>query len=331
MNTPRSDTGRRTVFVYEHVSGGGMAGCDLPESWLAEGRAMLEAAVTAFADAGCDVVTTIDPRVEIHLPADTIRVESPQRADEILTEMTHRTDHGLVIAPETDGILHRLTMLADRKSGWNLGSTSEAVALCGDKIATSRHLIRHGLLLPDPIPVNEFGESISHEGLFVVKPIDGAGTVDTFLVPGPSVRSFADRYLHDPSRFHCVSFVPGPSAGVSFLCDGQGGAAPVSACRHEVRFEPVESWVFRFRLDEGSPASTPVDDQFAVGREAIRTIPGLFGWVGVDVILDLTGQVAAILEINPRLTSSFVWAINRTKRSEIAARWLAMGWPKRLK
>jgi len=132
---------RPSVFVYEHVSGGGMADTELPDSWLAEGRAMLEAAVTAFADAGCDVVTTIDPRVDFHLPVETIRIESPNRAEAILSDMLLRTDFGLIIAPETGGVLHRLTLLAERNPGWNLGSSAEAVALCGDKIATSQHLI----------------------------------------------------------------------------------------------------------------------------------------------------------------------------------------------
>jgi len=323
-------SGPTSVFVYEHVCGGGMAGQDLPESWLAEGRAMLEAAVAAFADAGCKVVTTLDARFDIDLPAETIRVEPPRTADQILIEMTHRTDYGLIIAPETDGVLLRLTKLADLKSGWNLGSTPEAVALCGDKIATSRHLIQHGFLIPDSFRLNEFGESIEHEGLFVVKPIDGAGTVDTFLVPGPSVRSFAARYLPDPSRFHGLRFVPGPSVGYSFCRDGQGGAVPVAACRHELRLEPLEPWIFRFRSDEGSPAPAPGEDQCSIVKEAIRTIPGLRGWIGVDVILEVNGQVATILEINPRLTSSFVWALNRTARSEIVSRWLASRMPKGL-
>ncbi len=331
MIDPNTSPGKSTVFVYEHVSGGGMADTELPDSWLAEGRAMLEAAVTAFADAGCDVVTTIDPRVDFQLPVETIRIESPRQAEAILSDMTRRTDFGMIIAPETGGVLHRLTLLAERKPGWNLGSSAEAVALCGDKIATARHLIRHGFPLPDPIRVDEFGESICHEGLFALKPNDGAGTVDTFLVPGPSVRSFAARQALDPSCFHCMRFVPGPSAGFSYLCDGHDSAVPVAACRHEVRYELVEPWIYRFRLDTGSPVPVPVDGQKAACREAIRTIPGLRGWVGVDVILDLTGEVDAILEINPRLTSSFVWMLNRTNRSEIAARWLAMVRAKRLK
>ncbi len=327
MSHRNPGSGPTSVFVYEHVCGGGKAGEDLPESWLAEGRAMLEAAVMAFADAGCRVVTTLDARFDIDLPAETIRVESPRKAEEILIEMTQRTDRGLLIAPETDGVLLRLTKLTDLKSGWNLGSTPEAVALCADKIATSNHLNDYGFPIYDPFRLHDFGESIEHEGLFVVKPIDGAGTVDTFLVPGPSVRSFAARYLADPSRFHCMRFVPGPSVGYSFYCDGQGGAVPIAACRHEVRFEPVEPWIFRFRLDEGSPAPVPGEDQCAIVKDAIRTIPGLRGWIGVDVILELTGQVATILEINPRLTSSFVWAINRTVRSEIMSRWLASTMP----
>lgn len=324
-------TGRRTVFVHEHVSGGGMAGTELPDSWLAEGRAMLEAAVTAFADAGCEVVTTIDPRVDFDLPVETIRVESPQRAEAILSEMTLRTDFGLVIAPETGGILHRLTTLAERTPGWHLGSSTAAVALCGDKLATARHLQRHGFPHPRTSKRDTFAEPTGCRARFVVKPVDGAGTVETFLIDADRLPHWLKCIGPDRDQVLIQDYQPGDSAGLSFLCDGQGEILPVAACLHAVIQEPVEQGIHRFILTSGQPFDSLSGGAIELASAAVRTIPGLRGWVGVDLIVDPVDGIDTILEINPRLTSSFDWCMNRTNRSEIAARWLAMACTKRLR
>src|SRR5262245_25792257 len=53
----------RTVVIHEYVTGGGLAGQDLPESWAAEGRAMRIAAARDFAAVrGVRVVMTLDAR-----------------------------------------------------------------------------------------------------------------------------------------------------------------------------------------------------------------------------------------------------------------------------
>lgn len=324
MNRSQSRPGRPRVFVYEHVSGGGMAGQSLPDSWLHEGQAMLEAAVIAMADAGCDVLTTADARLDPNLPAETIRIDQPGLIDTILADVARRTDRGLLIAPETGGILHRLTKLADQAAGWNLGSSADAVALCGDKPATARHLQAQKL----PHPRSGSKDSISPNSLFVVKPVDGAGSLDTWLVAGSKQGELFGRYGLDRSQFVVQQYVSGASAGLSVLCDGQGGAIAVSACLHNVRLEPIEPGIAKFTIDSGRPSPLPGDT--AAAMRAVRFIPGLRGWVGVDVILDPAGDIATILEINPRLTSSFVWALNRTARSEIIAQWLALSEGERL-
>lgn len=318
-----SRTSRQVVFVYEHVCGGGMAGEDLPESWAIEGRDMLEAAVLAFADAGCDVVTTADARFAPHLPAEVIPIDRPDKLHEILRDVPRSTRHGLLIAPETEGILERISTIADLVPGWNLGSSAEAVALCGDKRATARHLRTARLPHPQPLDVSAHLRPYCPDSPYVVKPVDGAGSLDTFRVDGIAPDDFFDKFALERARFLVQPFVPGTSAGISFLCDGEGEAEPVAACLHEVRFEPVEPGIAHIVCDGGGSMRDLPHETVERVSEALRTIPGLRGWAGVDVVLDGAGRLATILEINPRLTSSFVWAINRTMRSEIASRWLA--------
>lgn len=314
----------RAAFVFEFVSGGGMANLDLPASWLEEGRAMLEAAVQALVDNRIEVLTTIDTRFDFPLPAQTIRVEHVDRVETILTDALRSTDFGLIIAPESDGILQRLTTLAESASGWHLGSSADAVALGADKLATSLHLLQNPSLRR-LMPATLIGSSRTHVSeRVIVKPVDGAGSIDTFLVAGSSLELAFARLGLDRSRFVVQEFVPGVSAGLSFLSDGMGNVEHVAACVHDVTFEHVEPGIDRIVLKDGQPVRQVSEQAITIAAEAVRAIPGLRGWVGVDVILDANGRLAAILEINPRLTSSFVWALNRTDRSDIMSRWLAL-------
>jgi predicted ATP-grasp superfamily ATP-dependent carboligase len=65
----------------------------------------------------------------------------------------------------------------------------------------------------------------------------------------------------------------------------------------------------RFRYEGGR---LPIGPQLAerairVGAAAIRCVPGLFGYVGVDLILgERPGEPDVAVEINPRLTTSHV-------------------------
>jgi predicted ATP-grasp superfamily ATP-dependent carboligase len=314
----------RSAFVFEFVSGGGMANLDLPASWLEEGRAMLEAAVQALADNRIEVVTTIDARFDFPLPARTIRVEYTDQVETILTDALQSTDFGLIIAPESDGILQRLTTLAESAPGWHLGSSADAVVLGADKLATSLHLLQNPNLRR-LMPPTLNGSSCTHVSeRVVIKPVEGAGSIDTFVVAGSTLELAFARLGLDRSRFVVQEFVPGVSAGLSLLSDGMGKVEHVAACMHDVTFESIEQGIDRIVLKDGHPANHVSEQAITIAAEAVRAIPGLRGWVGVDVILDANGKLSAILEINPRLTSSFVWALNRTDRSDIMSRWLAL-------
>lgn len=160
----------------------------------------------------------------------------------------------------------------------------------------------------------------------VIKPIDGAGAIDTHLVADPAALAEAlarrepdaaakARYLDETDDGPCPShhwiglgrlgavlvqpFVPGQPMSASFLVDRRGRAHLVGVGRQEVA---LDGGRFHYRggtVPDGSPALA------AEPRRAIDAVPGLRGWVGVDFILEDDGR-AAILEINPRLTTSFV-------------------------
>ncbi|MFQ5712288.1 MAG: hypothetical protein ACE5GD_11005, partial [Candidatus Geothermarchaeales archaeon] len=97
------------VLVYEHLTGGGQLGADIPASTLSEGYAMLSSAIKDFKAAGSEVVTTLDPRLaSLSPPLDADHVSTiPSRSRLMpeLREILRDVDAALIVAPESGGVL----------------------------------------------------------------------------------------------------------------------------------------------------------------------------------------------------------------------------------
>ena len=132
----------------------------------------------------------------------------------------------------------------------------------------------------------------------VLKPLDGAGSQDTYLVAGP----------HDapppyawPRRLE--AFAPGLAASVAVLC-GPAGRVPLAPCRQRISEDG------RFRYLGGELPLTPglAERAATLAERAVAALPTAIGYVGVDLVLgrDPYGGEDYVIEINPRLTTSYV-------------------------
>ena len=185
--------------------------------------------------------------------------------------LAHGCDAAIVIAPESEGILASIAYWFEASPCRLLGPEGDAVRLCGDKLALSEHLARAGVPTPAASLVADS----------VVKPRHGAGCLDTFHLLGD---------------FVVQRHVPGLAASVAFI-DG----VPLRACAQH-----IEEEAGRLRYRGGSLPLAPGLEQRAVAlaERAAQAVPGLAGWYGVDLVL---GQERdEVLEINPRLTTSYV-------------------------
>jgi predicted ATP-grasp superfamily ATP-dependent carboligase len=83
----------------------------------------------------------------------------------------------------------------------------------------------------------------------------------------------------------------------------------------------------RFRYEGGSlPLTGPLGARAQrLAERAVRAVPGLLGFVGVDLILGHAddGSGDAVIEINPRLTTSYV-GLRRMARFNLAEALLAV-------
>jgi predicted ATP-grasp superfamily ATP-dependent carboligase len=301
-----------SVLVHEYVTGGGLAGQDRAASWRAEGAAMRRAVADDLAAAGCLVTMTLDVRDQNDEPGprphQVVPVGKGQER-EILLGLAQRHDATLIIAPETAGVLADRALWLERTGARSLGSSSRAVALATDKRRVARLLRAAGLATP---PDRVIDTTIDHvidpeifhdlralsDGSVVVKPIDGAGSLDSYRVDGP--RLAVPAALRDAGVMIVQPWLRGVPLSASFLVGAAGRVTLIGVGRQDIRVDAEG----RITYEGGSvPYGSPRLARDAA--RAVRAVPGLAGWVGVDFLWDGHGP-PVILDVNPRLTTSFV-------------------------
>ncbi|MBX6323314.1 MAG: hypothetical protein IRY94_15930, partial [Rhodospirillaceae bacterium] len=133
------------VFVCEFVTGGGFV--DLPSGLCREGDMMLRALVKDLAALpGVAVVAARDRRLpDPALPARVAWLDPGCEPWHAWAAHVAEADAVWPIAPETDGVLERLSALVRAAGRVLLGSTPEAVRVAASKRATAELLAAQGL------------------------------------------------------------------------------------------------------------------------------------------------------------------------------------------
>lgn len=291
------------LLIYEFVTGGGCYSWngDLPGgSLLREGLAMLRAVVGDFCQLADTTVHVLkDSRLgSLDFPNCQVHELACQQAERSeLARLAGQCDWTLLIAPEFDGLLLERCELVSR-TGRLLSPSPELVALASDKQLAAEHLAAAGVPMPRGIalqPGLPLPEDFPYPA--VLKPRDGAGSQDVRLVhsslDAPDAKA--------ASRLE--SFCPGMAASVSFLC-GPGRQVPLIPCRQRLTDDG------NFTYLGGSLPLAPELAQraTALATRAVATLPAPLGYLGVDLVLghDPNGEQDVVIEVNPRLTTSYV-------------------------
>ena len=206
-----------------------------------------------------------------------------------------QADAVLLIAPETGGYLSQLSAMAERLNKMVLGCHTQAVQIATDKYQTYLHLKRHNIQTPSTYLYADWPQS---EGAWLAKPIDGAGCADTAVFENPHQ---LDAWMQTRKQSHIIQpFVEGIPASFSMLC--KAGKAYLLTCnRQKIRFNDAELEY------QGGVVNELIEyrDAFQhVAEKIAQVFSGLAGYVGVDLIVN--GDDIYVLEINPRLTTSYV-------------------------
>jgi predicted ATP-grasp superfamily ATP-dependent carboligase len=280
------------VFVYEHLTAQG-TGRETESSdhpMYCEGRAMRDAVAEDFRRvAGVEVFV---------FPDSAAPVDNYTFADAAGT-----ADWSLVIAPEVGGTLASLAEEVWPTSSRFLGPSLPAIKRTTDKLALAEHWYDNDV----PTPATWEREPSPREAFPVVwKPQDGAGSHATFRLQSATDLTRARARLEADNHngpMILQEFVPGRAASVAFLC-GPGGNVPLLPA-------------FQLLSDDGRlrflGGELPIPEDRAaravkLARRAVDCVPGLLGYVGVDLVLGDApdGPRDFAIEINPRLTTSYV-------------------------
>lgn len=286
------------IFVFEYTTGGGFAENDMLAGLVKEGDMMLAAVVRdLLAVGGVDVVICRDRRMELPpLPVEIHWVDGNWQAS--WNWCVESADAVLPIAPETDGLLEWLCRSVAKAGKQLLNSSADAVAQAARKQATLDQLELHGV----PVAQSWRADALPPTVLstVVAKPDVGVGCCDIHLITGE--RALNDFLIgHQPlSDWLVQPYIDGQAASLSLLVGEQG--ACLLGCNLQRVAQVDDGLVLLGCVVNGLDQER--DGLRALAQDICRSLPGLWGYVGIDFVMTKRGPV--VLEVNPRLTTSYV-------------------------
>ncbi|MGY6215060.1 ATP-grasp domain-containing protein [Methylolobus aquaticus] len=292
------------ILLLEYVTGGGLTPTPSIASLIAEGRLMRDALLTDLAEIPGTAVRFMqhasfeDPPLSGEYPIQRVRVAAEQVFEDCWQAELALCDAVWPIAPETDGLLARLCRDAEAAGRVLLTAPADAVTLTASKLRTVTALREAGI---PAVPTEAADPSLPPNLPFpiVVKPDDGAGCAGIRIL-----RTEAEWWDWSTSTgtagWVVQPLVAGEHRSLSALfsagraqllsCNGQhlrmtDGGLELEACT--VNLKEID-WDAAQRLAAAVAAA----------------IPKLWGYAGIDFIQTRRGPM--VLEVNPRLTTSYV-------------------------
>jgi len=246
------------------------------EEFIYEGFAMLHTLVSSFERIGCTTFYfTRNILMNCGIP---IFIED---FSESLRKFSREMDATLLIVP--DLLLSELT--AEIRSE-NLGSSSESVRICADKLRCYEILEEEGIRTPMSISSDKY----------VIKPRFGCGCENTFISSHPV----------DSRELISTPFVRGVHRSASIVRRDE----PVLLSVNE-QFIVFEDGKLRY---EGNRSPSEFNQELVDVALRCGEIFELQGYYGVDFVL---GDEPIVVDVNPRITSS-IFSISRILREEVS-------------
>ncbi len=227
--------------------------------------------------------------------------------DNYLNKIKSQIDAVWVIAPESDDILLDIESILSDKI-W-IGCQRCAIKIATSKSLTKKKLSEFGILNPDLIQKNRFFTN------YVLKPDDGAGSENTKIFHTLEQAINEKEKLNEGGRKYILEkFIEGNAMSFSMLCF-EDYLEIISIKKQIIKISPDGKISFiknSFINQELGKSLQP--KIFNIAKKLRKAIPGLMGFVGVDFVLDKNNDVF-VLEVNPRLTCSFLGLSNHLNRS----------------
>lgn len=300
---------RLKIWVGEYISAGGMVNTPLPDSLLHEGQWMRDALIADLVAAGFDCITSLDARVAkpaSQLPYITLQPQDDPWQCWQQQWRAAKVDAVWMIAPETDNVLADCAKRVNQLGLQWLGCRLDAIHTCTSKAATADYFAKHGIntiahvLLRGNQPITALPVPAQQ---WVIKPDDGAGCCDTYLVDQTHLATRLNDLGKALPDIHWLvqPYVAGEALSLSVIASTK--RAQVIAVNTQQIAVIDQQFHYRGAGVHAAHHYLPRMQRFAEQLHA--ALPGLVGFWGADIILTPQGE-CYLVEINPRLTTPYI-------------------------
>jgi len=261
-----------------------------------------------------DISALNDARLTVPAQATECIAVEPGKFKECFTRAISQVDMVWLIAPESDGTLLELSELCYEAekiengavflgSGFDTMLTGTSKTLCFEALhAANIHTL--AVHAGEDLMQQSYYESLLNQNIhkWVAKPEDGAGCEGIRLFDSlldlKNWMAQDERYLH----YLAQPYQPGVAASFSMLC--RNGKAWLLSCNQQ----HIECDDGRFNLAGVTVnGMLPYWQRFeTIARKIAKMLPDALGYIGVDVIVEPETNKIYVLEINSRLTTSYV-------------------------
>jgi predicted ATP-grasp superfamily ATP-dependent carboligase len=141
---------------------------------------------------------------------------------------------------------------------------------------------------------------------YIVKPNDGAGCEDTVYCRDiATLQAWLDVYPDKQAAYIIQLYQAGTPASISILC--KNGVAWLLSCNAQkivINDTSSNQAAIQYQGSIVNGLSEYRAAFSALANNIAQALPGLNGYVGVDVIID--SDAIYVVEINPRITTSYI-------------------------
>lgn len=305
------------LLVCEFITAGGLsdAGTPLSASLVNEGALMRDALLRDLSELKqYELISMHDQRLS---PSEFANMSIAVRAGDFkkaFKKALKQANYVWLIAPETDGLLLALTELCLAAEDKEEGAIFLGCGYDATLIGTSKTLSFEALQAADINTLPVFaGEDLIQQTYFdtllqlnvkkwLAKPEDGCACDGVRLFDS---LSDARQWLEQDTQhldYLVQPFQSGITASISMIC--RDGKAWLLSCNQQhiqcdgsqfkltgITVNGMKSYWLRFET---------------LARKIAKMLPDALGYVGVDVIIDTENDKIFVIDINPRLTSSYV-------------------------
>lgn len=292
-----------------------MAAEALPQSLLKEGALMRDALLGDLAETDkYEIITLHDARLTPSSFAALSIAVKPEQFKTCFEEALQQVDMVWLIAPESGGTLLELSELCYEAEKIEngpvfIGSGFDTILTGTSKTLCYEALYEAGIYtLPvhagDDLLQAPYFESLQHQHIakWVAKPEDGAGCEG--IRKFDSLHDLKDWIIQDERYLHYLAqpYQHGIAASFSMLC--RNGKAWLLSCNRQHVVCDGSHFELKGVTVNGM---LPYWQRFeTIARKIAQMLPDALGYIGVDVIVEPKSDKIFVLEINPRLTTSYV-------------------------